>query len=253
MCTFPGLIYWSVIHIRTVVLLLAAGGLHAANPELLTAPWSARWITVPGASRTEYGVYHFRRVLELPAQPSTFLVHVSADNRYQLFVNGKRVSWGPARGDLYHWRYESVDLARELKTGKNVIAAVVWNFGVDSPMAQVSSETGFLLQGDTAAERVLDTGKEWKCIKDAAYSPIPVRMGRDVNGYYVAGPGEHVQALTYPWGWETSDFDDTSWNSASVIGAAAPRGASDAHSSWMMVPRNIPAMEEKPEPPCACG
>ncbi len=242
------LIYWSVIHTRLALLLLVASGLHAANPELLTNSWSARWITVPGASRTEYGVYHFRREISLASQPSTFLVHVSADNRYQLFVNGKRVSWGPARGDLYHWRYESVDLARELKPGRNVLAAVVWNFGTESPMAQVSSETGFLLQGDTAAERIADTGKDWKCIQDAAYSPIPVGMGRDVAGYYVAGPGEHVQAITYPWGWETASFDDSAWRPASPIGAAAPRGATDAHSYWMMVPRNIPPMEEKPEP-----
>ena len=234
--------------IRTVIFLVAASCLEAANPKLLNSPWSAHWITVPGAQRTEYGVYHFRRTFTLPAKPSSFVVHVSADNRYQLFVNGKRISWGPARGDLYHWRYETVDLAPELCSGKNVLAAVVWNFGTESPMAQVTSETGFLLQGDTDAERLVDTGRDWKCIANAAYSAIPVRMGRDVAGYYVVGPGERVIAAKYPWGWAATDFDDSMWVGAHSIGQAAPRGARDAHSYWMMVPRNIPPMEEKSEP-----
>jgi hypothetical protein len=33
-------------------------------------------------------VYHFRRTFELQARPSFFVIHVTGDNRYQLFVNG---------------------------------------------------------------------------------------------------------------------------------------------------------------------
>ena len=71
-----------------------------------------------------------------------FLIHVTADNRYKLYVNGELVSLGPARGDLHHWRYESVDIAPHLKTGKNVLAAVVWNFGELAPEAQITNRTG---------------------------------------------------------------------------------------------------------------
>ena len=45
------------------------------------------------------------------AVPATYIVRVSADNRFILYVNGKRVGDGPARGDLTHWRYERFDLA----------------------------------------------------------------------------------------------------------------------------------------------
>ena len=203
---------------KTILSLIAATSLFAANPDLLTEQWSAHWITVPGAPRTEYGVYHFRRTFPLTAKPSSFVVHVSADNRYQLFVNGTRVSSGPARGDLLHWRYETVDIAPHLKAGSNVLAAVVWNFGPEAPMAQVTHETAFLLQGDTQAERAVDTGREWKCTADASYSPIPVRAGHEVAGYYVAGPGERVDASKYPWGWETAAFDDRR-----LVDASGPR------------------------------
>ena len=138
---------------RSFLLQIGAAPLVATAQEqdrLRRAQWSARWIAVPGAPATEYGVYHFRRAFELAAKPERFVVHVSGDNRYQLFVNGQRVSWGPARGDLFHWRYETVDAAPYLEAGRNVFAAVVWNFGELAPEAQITLRTGFLLQGDTA-------------------------------------------------------------------------------------------------------
>ena len=221
----------------------------AASLSLGAIEWTASWIAVPGAPRTDYGVYHFRRTFSVGAAPASFVVHASADNRYQLYVNGTRVAWGPARGDLLHWRYETVDLAPHMRAGKNVIAAVVWNFGPDSPMAQITEQTGFLLQGASAAERLADTGPNWKSSRNPAYSPIAVRMGRDLSGYYVAGPGERVDGSAYPWGWEEPGFDDADWLPALALGGAASREARDAHSPWMMVARPIPMMEEKPEPP----
>jgi alpha-L-rhamnosidase len=214
--------------------------------RLRRTQWSARWIAVPGEPATEYGVYHFRRVVELAAKPERFVVHVSGDNRYQLFVNGHRVSWGPARGDLFHWRFETVDVSRHLEVGRNVFAAVVWNFGELAPEAQVTLRSGFLVQGDTQAERIVDTGPAWKCVRNAAYSPLPV-TDAVVRGYYVAGPGDRVEAASYPWGWEGRDFDDSRWPAAAPIGPAAGREASDPHSRWMLVARAIPAMEERPE------
>ncbi|HEU0138143.1 MAG TPA: hypothetical protein VFQ79_00455, partial [Bryobacteraceae bacterium] len=144
-----------------VLICLLSLPVSAANPELATQFWSAHWISVPGTPPSAYGVYHFRRAFELASKPGSFLIHVSADNRYQLFVNGERTAWGPARGDLFHWRYETVDIAPLLRPGRNVLAAVVWNFGEHAPQAQVTNETGFLLQGDTERERIADTNAEW--------------------------------------------------------------------------------------------
>ena len=76
----------------------AGDGAARINPDLLTKSWSARWITVPNVSPFDYGVYHFRRTFELQAKPSSFVIHVTGDNRYQLFINGQPSVWGPARG-----------------------------------------------------------------------------------------------------------------------------------------------------------
>ena len=127
--------------------LLGAGALPVAawaQDQMLRRVWSARWIAPPDAPLHSYGVYHFRRGLDLAAKPQRFVVHASGDNRYELFVNGKRVAWGPARGDLFHWRYETVDLAPYLEAGRNQLAAVVWSFGELAPEAQITLQTGFL-------------------------------------------------------------------------------------------------------------
>jgi alpha-L-rhamnosidase len=214
--------------------------------SLLRRTWSARWIAPASAPPNGYTVCHLRRVIELPRKPERFVVHVSADNRYQLFVNGRRVSWGPARGDLFHWRYETVDLAPHLEAGRNVLAAIVWNFGDMAPEAQITLQTGFVLQGDTEAEKIADTGTQWNATVNNAYSPLVFTSGQ-MRGYFVAGPGDSVAGKDYPWGWEGRDFDDSSWKSAVVVSPAAGREAQDAHSRWMLVPRTIPMMEERAE------
>ncbi len=203
---------------------------------------------MPNVSPFDYGVYHFRRTFELQAKPSSFVIHVTGDNRYQLFVNGERVVWGPARGDLNHWRFETIDIAPHLKAGKNVLAAVVWNFGQYAPEVQITERTAFLLQGDTETERLVDTNSQWRCMRNAAYEPLHYTHAQ-MRGYFVAGPGDKVDGASYPWGWQQPEFDDSAWAEAQTDGRwrGAPRDSRDAPNRWLLVPRNIPLMEEKPE------
>ncbi len=239
-------------------LLLAAQAMGAtspqetvSNPELLTRRWDAKWISVAGADPFAFGVYHFRKAIDLAGRPERFVVHVTADNRYQFFVNGVRVAWGPARGDLNHWRYETIDLAPHLRAGRNVLAAVVWNFAELAPEAQITWRTGFLIQGDTKAEEAVNSNETWKAVRDAAYSPIHFTHA-EMRGYTVVGPGERVDAAAYPWGWQEPGFDDATWTAAvPAVGdgraGGSPRNAQDGPNRWMLVPRTIPLMEERPE------
>ncbi len=219
-----------------------------ANPALLTKAWKAHWLSVPEAPPHGYGVYHFRRTFDLAARPESFVIHVTADNRYQLFVNGARVAIGPARGDLFHWRYETVDIAPELKAGKNALAAVVWNDGPFAAVAQISNQTGFLLQGDDDAEQIVNTGPQWRCIRDPAYVAHPLPNDQ-TTGYHALGPDEMVDAAHYPWGWEQPNFDDSRWLNTVVLSNGEPRGSEDAKNRWFLVKRAIPFEERTPEPP----
>jgi hypothetical protein len=214
------------------------------DSALLNQRWKGQWIACPDGPHREFGVYHFRKTFTLPTLPNHFIIHASGDNRYELFVNGTRVLEGPARGDLDHWRYETMDIATHLQPGRNVLAAVVWNFAELAPMAQMSNETGLIVQGDGAAEAIANTDKSWKSFRDAAVEAIQV--GAKTNyAYTVVGPGESVDGNRYPWGWETTDFDDSAWKPAAPITVGGPRGIQDTPSRWMLVPRSIPLMEEK--------
>lgn len=232
--------------LRFALLLAAAGILSAGGFDLPNSRWNARWISTPGASPYDFGVYHFRRTFELPSRPAHFVVHVSADNRYQLFVNGTRIGWGPARGDLNNWRYETFDLAPRLRAGTNVVAAVVWNGAEFAPVAQLRYQTGFLLQGDDAATEVLNTDGQWKTIQNPAYEPLNITSA-ETGGYTAVGFCERFDARKALWNWEQPGFDDSGWKPARVGLIAAGRDASDSPTRWMLVPRSIPMMEEAPQ------
>ena len=221
--------------------------LSAAEPlDLTNHAWPAHWIAPPGVSLQDYGVYHFRKSFNVSAPPTRFVVHVTGDNRYQLFINGLRVAWGPARGDLTHWRYETVDVAPYLHAGKNALAAVVWNDGAYKAVAQVTNETGFLLQADSPDNADVNTGRSWKCFVDKAYSPVPIPRDQ-VTGYHALAANERVDGSLYPWGWEETDYDDSHWVPAAQASSGSPRDARDGPNRWMLVPRPIPPMEERPQ------
>lgn len=51
-------------------------------------------------------VYRFRKTVILTDKPGSYIVHVSADNRYKIYVNNKLVGIGPSRGEIFHWNFE---------------------------------------------------------------------------------------------------------------------------------------------------
>ncbi|UHG93719.1 glycoside hydrolase family 78 protein [Spirosoma oryzicola] len=207
--------------------------------------WPARWILHPTAPARQYGIYHLRKVIDLAQKPARFVVHVSADNRYRLFVNGKAVAHGPARSDTQNWNYETIDLAPFLQAGNNVLAAQVWYMGEGAPFAQMSYQFGFLLQGDGDAEKIANTDASWKILHNLAYSPIKNDIPK-LRTYIVVGDGDRVDGARYPWGWEQLNFDDKAWVAAKPLGfATKPRGLG-TDGNWGLVPRTIPMMEEKP-------
>ncbi|HEY3403814.1 MAG TPA: alpha-L-rhamnosidase C-terminal domain-containing protein [Ohtaekwangia sp.] len=240
-------VFFLVMMILTVVDLKA----QVINPVLLEKPWKAQWITGPGdpvnvwsgsvpLELKKYTVYKFRKTFTLEAAPASFVIHVSADNRYKLWVNGQLISLGPARGDMYYWNFETLDIARYLKPGKNVLAAVVWNDGPAKPEAQVSHMTAFIVQGNAATEEIVNTNNTWKSIHDESHQPLSVK----VPGYYVAGPGERVDMNKQVKHFEREDLDDTSWRNARPLIPGIPKGVfSFTPFAWMLVPSPLPAME----------
>jgi alpha-L-rhamnosidase len=227
--------------ILLLFLLLAGPLAYSQNlkPELWRKPWKASWITYSENANSiyslqglkDYGVFKFQKTVSLPEKPAKCLIHVSGDNRYKLYVNGTWVSAGPARGDLYFWNFETLDIAPYLKVGENTLEALVWNEGKGKSEAQISYATGFILQADEEAHAALNTNMNWQVAKNLGVSPLQPR----VPGYYVAGQGE-LQEYAKSW---------SPFISAKSLGPGLTKGAAIDSRGWMLYPAAIPAMELK--------
>lgn len=216
-----------------IILCIKTAHSQAPVPIPSVNTWRAHWIASDADDGNQYGVYYFNKNFRLEQKPSSFVVHVSADNRYKLYVNGTLVSLGPARGDLHHWNYETVDLAPHLEKGENKISAIVWNEAQYRPEAIISFRTGFILQGNTNTEEVVNTNNTWKCIKNLAYEPIA--------GFFAASNGELVNMHRHT-AMRSSGFDDTNWPAAKNLFEGRTKGTSDGFG-WMLVPSPLPQME----------
>lgn len=228
-----------------VLLYAACGKIVGAQlpPEVQKQIWSAEWITSSNGSQRDPVVLHFRKTLDLASPPQHFFVRVSADNQFLFFVNGHYVGSGPAHADLGHWRYERYDIGPFLREGRNLLAATVWNFGVLTPLAQISDRTGFLVQGETSSEEVADTNRTWQVEVENGVQilPIPDSMRRR---YYVAEPGERIDAAKLDWDWNVGDHQSTGlWQFVDTIGHATPHGSILQNDNWQLVEDPLPPMQ----------
>jgi len=203
--------------------------------------WKAQWIASTDGPARDFDVLYFRKALTLDAAPSSFIVDVSADTRFELHVNGKRVGAGPALADVHHWRYEVFDLAPYLHSGSNEIAAIVWNYGVRAAVAQMSSQTAFLLSAEDASQAAIDTGKGWQTSQEAGRSLDTITAA----GYYAAGPPEAMDGRKMIWGWDSPNATGV-WTPAKPIGHAATRQVQDSPTPWMLVKDELPQMRYDP-------
>ncbi|MEM1134363.1 MAG: alpha-L-rhamnosidase C-terminal domain-containing protein [Bacteroidota bacterium] len=201
----------------------------------------AVWISPMNEKHTDYGVFLFRNTFLLDQIPEVLPIHVTADNRYKLYVNGILIGAGPARGDLENWYYETYDIKSYLKQGKNSIAAEVVNFGEGRPMAQFTFRTAFWMNVESPEFAFLNTGSgNWKVKENEAYKAIP--FGYMLHGkYYVCGPGDNLDFHKDPKDWILPSFNDTNWkNSYSIV-------TQQNDTSWHLIPRDIPFMDTKEE------
>lgn len=116
---------------------------------------SAQWIWAPKCHEEENrpGRYFlFRKSFHWRnrGDPHEFSVHVSADSRYRLFVNGQRVSFGPCKSYAEKWHYETVDILSYLVEGENVLSARVLRYSsLEAGSSSIISTElpGFMLYG----------------------------------------------------------------------------------------------------------
>lgn len=220
--------------------------------------WDAKWVGYRYDPREDLGVFAFRNVLTLDAVPEDLKVRISADNRFKLYVNGIMVAFGPQRGDERHWFFDEIDLAPHLRSGENVIVALVWNFGWLAPMAQHTVRTAFVVDLDAKVlpteEKIaggLRTPGDWEVARVEGWDFE--MMHSTIGDFYIdIGPGEIMKPHLLP-NTQRLTPNTSVWSKPHIISHAEERFANGGGTPWMLITRTLPPMryEKRTELPKA--
>ncbi|MBC7327431.1 hypothetical protein H5T87_04875 [bacterium] len=127
------------------------------KPESL---WRAKWIWKPGEKEKE-GINCFRKILTLKQTSSPTYVYITADNYYELFINGKLV------GKDGSWEtVEKYDVSGYLKKGLNIIAIKCRNEdGPGGLLFQMESDKGKIILVSDESWKVGKEEPGWTTLK----------------------------------------------------------------------------------------
>jgi hypothetical protein len=131
---------------------------------------SARFLWVEDAAPRRNQFVRFERSFDLPAVPAGFPLHLFADTRYRLRVNGQFVASGPGRFVTQFPEFDTHDLAPFLQAGKNLIAVEVNFYGASSFQTMPDGQPGFIAWGGSA-EVDLETPGTWQAFRLRAWCP----------------------------------------------------------------------------------
>jgi hypothetical protein len=202
-----------------------------------TGRWPANWVSCPEAEAPPL-VTAYRLAFDM-AEEQTVRVHVTSDERYELFLDGERIGRGSERGDPNNWFFETYDLA--LTSGPHRLVARVWSLGVKAPFAQMSVRPGFLLAAEGAYQDTLSTGKApWETKKLGGYEYLSPRFAFGV------GWNVKIHGADFDWDFELGEGDR--WQPVRV-GEPAQCGKHDneySDRSHHLRPAILPAMMEEP-------
>lgn len=196
--------------------------------------WQARWIW-HGKERTPFHFHLFiRKSFTLPEKVKSATVHVTATDKYKLYLNGHYLGRGPARCDSKWQPYDSYDVAGLVRIGPNALAVQAYHYGIT---------TGFTTQGvagfkgqieiDTDEEQlVIGSGADWLVKPGEGWRRDAKKMNSQV------GVTEVYDGRLDDPNWMSSEFDDSRWESATVI--------SHRKGPWSVPePRDIPMLREE--------
>lgn len=205
-----------------------------APPTRQGWPWQGKWVWTEGEPSPRNSYTYFRKSFELPNDRKQGQLYITADSRYQVWVNGTFVGRGPVRSDRRWLYYDTWDIGPHLKNGRNVLGVLVHHYG-EFTFQYMKGRGGLLadVQG-YAGVSLARTDTTWRAIRSEAWATGQPRMSIQL------GFNEIFDARKEPAGWRDTAFDDASWPRAAEIGVPGME-------PWPnLVARDIPAMLEEP-------
>ena len=198
--------------------------------------WPCRWVACPDAGGAPF-VTAYRLRFTWEREEGHARVHVTADERYELFLDGERIGRGSERGDGNHWFFETYDL--NLTAGEHVLVARVWSLGAMAPFAQMTVHPGFLFSPQGEEDwRQMGTGvAPWEAKKLNGVQFIPP------SAAWGTGANIIVDGSAFDWGFETGEGDG--WQPVVVLEEGSTARRNDRPVTPALEPAELPEMLEQ--------
>jgi hypothetical protein len=199
------------------------GALEPASHWNERGRWPCSWISIPSAAARPL-IAAYRCSFSL-AEPETLRLHVTADERYELYVDGERIGRGSERGDDENWFFETYDVA--LAAGPHLLVARVWSLDVHAPFAQTSVRHGLLVATGGERDALVGTGlAAWEGKRLGGYA----FAGSELT--WATGDNETVTASEFGWGFERGE--GVGWGAVEKV---EPASLKPPYLDW--VPRTV--------------
>lgn len=197
--------------------------------------WPCSWIACPEAGDPPF-VTAYRCFFDV-SQAGCIRIHVAADERYDLYLDGNWIGRGNERGAPDVWFYESYDL--NLLVGNHVLVARVWSLGDQAAQAQMTVHPGFLLAAEGEWMPVLSTGvAQWEAVRMPGYaflSPNPARW---------RGARVEIDGSRFLWGYEQGAGEG--WQAVAKLQPAIGRLSNwEVYPEHLLRPATLPPMLDR--------
>jgi alpha-L-rhamnosidase len=180
----------------------------------------------------------FRKEFEAEKQIESATLFISGLGHYEVYINGNKISksfLSPGWTDYDKTiLYNTYDVTGQLKTGKNVIGAIVGNgfyninreryrklviaYGTPKMICKLR------IRYTDNSEKIVVSGNDWKTL------PSPVQ-------YTSIFGGEDYDARMEQDGWKSPGFDDSCWKAVTI--AAKPGGSLNPESDYPLEVKEI--------------
>jgi len=162
----------------------------------------ARWISHGGESAERLrsnAWFCFRKTFVCPERRDDSLLHITADYRYTVWVNGEWIGQGPIRGWPQAYFYDTYDVSPYLRQGANVIAVLLQTLDVATFQYVPSDNPGFAARlhgGEADGEWSVASDASWVCGLHSALMELTPRIS--IQQAFA----EHFDACLEPVGWK---------------------------------------------------
>ena len=154
--------------------------------------------------------------MTLSGPPRRATGFITADSRYLLTVNGRRVQWGPAPCDPRSLDADPIDLTALLTPGKNVLGVEVLHYGHGDgtwPAGKPGLIFHLVIEEADGRRQQIVSDPSWQVTVDRAHRPGQFKR------WYLRALQEEFDARLHPAGWNTPSFEpDGQWTPAMVLG-----------------------------------